>query len=333
MKKLWAILVHLSHNMWPKHYEDLYEGFDEDTWSCILEECHAAGLNAILLDVGDGVEFDSHPEIRVKNAWSKERVHQEVARCRELGITLIPKLNFSTSHHQWLGDYTHMVSSQVYYRVAKDLITEVYEMFEKPPYIHLGMDEEDARHSNQNGYHVFRSGEALWHDMRYLMDCVTQLGATPWIWMDFLFAYPEAFKEHIGTDRAVISPWYYKALFPEHFTPLEDRPDYAAFFGKPEWANKNIRFCEDAPDAVQWRADAEKLKTENYRYAPCASVYDHLYYNTEDMVRFYRDGCTDEQMIGYVTAPWYCTVPDKLERFTTSIRLLKEARQLLYPEE
>jgi len=245
MEKLWGILVQLSLNMWPKHYEDLYEGFDEDTWGRILEACHDAGLNTILLDVGDGVQYDSHPEISIKNAWSKERVHQEVARCRALGITLIPKLNFSTSHHQWLGDYTHMVSSKIYYRVVRDLIGEVYEMFERPPFIHLGMDEESVRYSDQNGYHVYRTGDALWHDMRYMLDCVTQLGAKPWIWADFLFAYPEEYKAIIGTERAVLSPWYYRALYPEHFTLVADRPDYIARFSRPEFAGKNFRYCEE----------------------------------------------------------------------------------------
>ena len=63
-------------------------------WTYILEESVRVGMNTIILDIGGGIEFGSHPEIATKGAWRRSRVRQEVKRCKELGIALIPRLNF-----------------------------------------------------------------------------------------------------------------------------------------------------------------------------------------------------------------------------------------------
>ncbi|MBQ1229154.1 MAG: uracil permease, partial [Firmicutes bacterium] len=41
-----------------------------------------------------------------------------------MGITIIPKLNFSTNHDVWLGEYSRMVSTSIYYGVCRDLIND-----------------------------------------------------------------------------------------------------------------------------------------------------------------------------------------------------------------
>lgn len=70
------------------------------------------------------------------------KVELEVARCREKGLALIPKLNFATTHSFRLGEYRNMTSTNTYYKVVNDLIHEVYELFDHPEYIHFGMDEQ-----------------------------------------------------------------------------------------------------------------------------------------------------------------------------------------------
>jgi hypothetical protein len=81
-----------------------------------------AGMNMVVIDVGDAIEYASHPEISVKNAWSSTRLGEELARLRSLGLEPIPKLNFSTAHDQWLHDYSRMVSTPVYYKVCAEVI-------------------------------------------------------------------------------------------------------------------------------------------------------------------------------------------------------------------
>jgi hypothetical protein len=54
-----AVLIHLSRNMWsdrPPQFTD-YLAFEEKTWQDILCRCSEIGINAIFLDVGDGIEF------------------------------------------------------------------------------------------------------------------------------------------------------------------------------------------------------------------------------------------------------------------------------------
>ena len=95
-EKMWSVLVHLTgHIQENNHYDTL--PFDDGMWeNNVLRAAVGAGVNTIVLDVGDGVEFATHPEIAIKGAWSRKRVREEVRRCRDMGITLIPKLNFAT---------------------------------------------------------------------------------------------------------------------------------------------------------------------------------------------------------------------------------------------
>ena len=80
-KKMWTLMVQLSMNQWDKAYHELY--FDDEMWDWILEEAPKYGFNQILLEVGDGIQYQSHPEISLQNAWSHHRVPKEFARCRE----------------------------------------------------------------------------------------------------------------------------------------------------------------------------------------------------------------------------------------------------------
>ena len=62
-----------------------------------------------------------------------------IDECRELGIELIPKLNFSATHHTWLCEYGQMMSTSIYYKACREIIKEVYEAFDHPRYFHLGI--------------------------------------------------------------------------------------------------------------------------------------------------------------------------------------------------
>ena len=59
-------------------------------------------------------------------------MREEVRLLRDKGIELIPKLNFSATHHLWLGDYRRMLGLPKYYEVCRDLITEVANLFDHP---------------------------------------------------------------------------------------------------------------------------------------------------------------------------------------------------------
>lgn len=332
-EKIWGLLVHLSTHFWGWGLKYKTLGFDDGFWEEILNEAVKADMNTIVLDVGNGIQFASHPEIAMDGAWSRKRVREEVKRCKEMGITLIPKLNFSTCHDQWLGEYHRMTSTTVYYKLANDLIKEVYALFDKPEYIHLGMDEEDARHAAGRDLAVFRQKELYWHDLNFLLDCVADTGARPWIWSCPLFRTTEGYRSHVGVEDAVLSPWMYHGIKKEHWVPVSSWQDYIDYYSKEPYKSMNIQFVEEDPYNVMWREKALPLLQDGYQYIPCVSSFYRHPHNAMDTMEYFKENARDEQILGYLTAPWVETVPTEENRkiFEETFRYFKEAKEAFYP--
>jgi hypothetical protein len=336
-EKLWGILVHLSMDMWVnKEYQEnpLSHVFNEDMWNEIIDETAKSGMNAIILDVGNGIRFESHPEIAKEGAYSVDWMRAEVKKCREKGIALIPKLNFSTVHDFWLGDYAHMISSSVYYKLTRDLIEEVADIFDHPEYIHLGMDEEDNKHQKGRGYVVYRQGEQYMKDLRHLVDCVKGVGVTPWIWTCPLFDMTEDFVEEFKPDELVLSPWYYNAFRPEHWTPVESRAEYVAYYNEGMYKDMGIKFVEEDPYLVNFRNVTPGVIEKGYKLIPCASVFNRCDYNTVDLMEYFKKYAKDEQILGYISAPWCPLQPTERAKtfLEETFRFFREAKKEIYGE-
>jgi hypothetical protein len=219
---IWANLLHLSYNMWgdwenpevksPYHAARPYLRFDDSLWNDLLPKMVGAGLNMVVIDLGDGVQYESHPEIAVEGAWSRELLREELAKLRTLGLEPIPKLNFSTCHDQWLGEYARCVSTPAYYAVCKDLIAEVIALFDRPRLFHLGMDEEEMAHQRFLEYVVIRQYDLWWRDFDFLVDQVEEKGVRAWIWSDYVWNHPEPFFRKMP-QSVLQSNWYYGAEF------------------------------------------------------------------------------------------------------------------------
>lgn len=337
-EKIWSLLVYLSENQWQNKENYGVKKpirFCDDFWNYILEESAKCGINTIVLDVGDGIKFSSHPEIAAPGAWEKERVAKEVKKCRDLGISLIPKLNFSSAHDMWLGKYSRMISTDIYYKVCTDLIKETYELFEKPKYFHLGMDEENAQIVKNHQLAIYRQGDLLISDIKYLIDYTKSLGTMPWIWSSPLFAYPEKYMEIISPDDAIISPWHYNAIRKEHWTPIETRSEYVVYYNEGEYAKMGIKFVEEDPFLVDVMNKAIPLSKHGYKYVPCASVFNRCDYNHNDLIEYFRDNMPDEQLLGFMSAPWMATVPEKENKlfYEETFKFYKEAKDKFYPQE
>ena len=65
------------------------------------------------IDIGEGLMYKSHPELLRKGTWSHEIAKAEVKRCRDVGIEIIPKRNFSATHHTRLVEYGRMMSTSI----------------------------------------------------------------------------------------------------------------------------------------------------------------------------------------------------------------------------
>lgn len=327
-EKMWALLVPLSKNWEPDKSEKLL--FDDNVWEAVVEEAAKSGVNTIVFDLLDGIKYESHPEIAMEGAWSVQRMRQEIKRLKAMGIQSIPKLNFSTIHDNWLCEYERMLCTPVYYQVCKDLIMEVAEIFDHPKYIHLGMDEEDAKHAKYSDLAVYRHGDLLWHDLQFYFDCVRSTGATPWIWSDPCFQYPEDFRKQFQTGDLVLSPWMYNAIYPEHLTLISSSQAYIDYYAQEPYASMNLKYVEEDPFIVEFMEQALPCVNDGYTVVPCVSTVNRCCYNAVDMLKYFKENADPELVIGFITSPWYPLISENKETILRDIQVFEKAKKEIY---
>lgn len=191
MKKdlMFGYMMQLSNHMWddentpPRAWYEKQrysERNDVDiaTWDRVIDFLGERKYNMVMIDVGDAVKYESHPEISAPDAWEKDFMKQKLDEIRAKGMVPIPKLNFSCCHHTWLKEYRRMVSTPIYYQVCADLIREVCELFDYPELFHLGMDEENVGNQRFRECVHIRRGDLLWHDLYFYFREVEKHGGS-----------------------------------------------------------------------------------------------------------------------------------------------------------
>ncbi|MCR5264085.1 MAG: hypothetical protein K6D94_09435 [Clostridiales bacterium] len=302
----WVYLAHLGYNMWgdPAVYPDTgVHGitrsisetmaspvllFEEDVWRVIADELRAAGATAIVLDIGEGMRYDTHPELAVEGSWSKEKLAGELARLRSMGFEVFPKLNFSACHDMWLGEWGRMLSTQAYYKTVCDLIDEVAEVFGRPGLFHLGMDEENAELQKGLTYCVIRQGEQWWYDFGIMCKAVERNGCRPWIWSDYVWHHRDEFFANMPRE-VVQSNWFYGGDFSH---------EYAKYYD--EFARLGY---DQIPTGSNWSCHENLEKTAEYiKKLP----QDHI--------------------MGIMQTPWFPSTKKRLPEHEDAIKALAEAR-------
>ena len=292
---MWAMLVHLGYNMWEDtgHHPDPTLAArtwsdtlqcEDSVWEEVTQQMSDEGLNGIVIDLADGVRYESHPEISVTDAWSVERLRDELARLRELGLEPCPKLNFSAGHDAWLREYSRQVSTEAYYQVCRDLIAEVCSIFDTPPLLHLGMDEETAVHQRHQNYTVVRRGDLWWHDLLLLADAVTAGGSRPWVWSDYAWTHPDEFYQRMPHE-IMQSNWFYS-----EFVPLPRQPRPRVLDGS--WDNIDESYLAYLD-----------LDDHGYDHIPTGSNF-RAADNFAETVRFCSDNLSQERISGYLQTVW-----------------------------
>lgn len=200
-----AMLLHLGYNMWSKCDSELR--LKDEYWRKATDCMAAAKYNTLLVDVGEGLVFPSHPELAIKGSWTPDKMRSEIDRLKAKGLTLVPKLNFSGTHDRWLGEYARMVSTSEYYRVVADVIRDTAEIFGNPGLFHLGWDEETYSHQSKHDYVVVRQRDLWWKDFLYTVKCVEDTGNRAWVWSDYGWHHDDYVKR---CPKSVMqSNWYY----------------------------------------------------------------------------------------------------------------------------
>ncbi|MBE6981477.1 MAG: Tat pathway signal protein [Ruminococcaceae bacterium] len=309
--RIWAFLIQLSGNMWNDHkggtgrhapwFDELPT--HEPTWKTVIDFLPSQGINTVLIDVGDGIEYESHPEISVSGAWSKQKLKDELDRIRSLGMTPLPKLNFSCGHDTWLGEYSRMVSTRKYYEVCKDVITEVAELFGQPSLFHLGMDEETPGHQKHQNFCCIRQHDLWWHDIYYLFDCCEKVGVRPWIWSDAIWHRQEEFLEKMPKS-VMQSNWYYGA------------------FNK----DRNGIYTSNYVEAYK------RLDEAGFDQIPTGSAFYADWYCMQETMAFAKEELNMDLVKGFMSCSWYMTTKSSLYAILNDAQRFGDGKRQEFPE-
>jgi hypothetical protein len=302
-KKIWACLLHLSFNMWeeyisPKNPE---RGFhpdlrlSESLWNDALKKMISEGMNMVVIDLGDAIRYESHPEIAVRNAWSVTKLRNELNKIKKMGLEPIPKLNFSAAHDTWLKDYSRMLTTEEYYTVCSDLIKEVSDLFDKPRFFHLGMNDENADSQADYNYLVVRKNDVWWGDLYYLIAEVQKAEARPWVWSDYAWQHPGLFYKNM--PKSVIqSNWYYGENFDASSNPVKTFID---------------------------------LETSGYDQIPTGSYDGKNAQNFSSTVQFCNSKITNSRLDGFLQTFWKPTIELYRRDILNGIHLAGAAKKAL----
>lgn len=303
----WSALLHFGTNMWsdiPVTAWGPYKGeqlqlvcqadhlrFDEQVWQVLTARMQAAGMNQVVIDLGEALQYESHPELAVKGSWPIERFRKELARLRAMGIEPIPKLNFSTAHDTWLKEYGRQVSTPIYYKVCADMVREVCEIFDKPRLFHLGYDEETAGHQARYSLAIIRQGELWWNDFLFFVKEVEKQGVRPWVWADYCWNHAEDFTRRM--PKSVLqSNWYYGAAF----DPSKSRHVQA-------YIDLEKAGFDQVPTGSNWSTDL----------------------NFDGTVKFCREHIAPERLKGFLMAPWFFTLPEWQDKLMQALGQVESA--------
>lgn len=307
---IWATLVHIGTNLW---YEEgnkkcdcstlyhmpatPYIRFDRALYNEYIDDMKDAGLNAIVIDLADAMIFDSHPELAIEGAFTKEEMRAELDRLNGLGFEVIPKLNFSATHDTWLKEYSRMLSTDTYYKVCSDLIDEVAELFE-PRFFHIGFDEEGIEHQSKYDYIVIRNNDLWWHDLCYLAGCVEKHGARACVWADYARTKPDEFVARLPKSVIPVN-WYY---FTEYGDNISEQ--------------MRIRV-----------APFDILEAHGFDQIPGGSVEYH-FENMELLAKYCKEHISKEHLFGFIQTTWSAVLPSEKEKLWRGTEAMVIAKKL-----
>ncbi len=318
---IWGMMMQLGHNMWgeqplvgePKTEEERdkyardFNRTDQKLWDEVTEYAAKKGVNMLLIDLGEGMIYPSHPELAVNGSWSPDKMKKELARLRKLGLEPIPKLNFSASHDAWLKEYSRMLSTPEYYKVCADVIRDVCEIFDKPRLFHLGWDEEKMIAQRSSRLALVRQHDLWWRDFMFTVKEVEKNGSQAWLWSDVNWKHHKEFLEKMP-HRVMQSNWHY-------------------FLMQRMVRNEKEIQAHDWPEAWAGPLGFLELEEAKYDQIPCASNY-RVPKNLGIIVKFTKEHIARERVKGFLMAPWARSYGDKARaKLLEACDLIEQARQ------
>ncbi len=334
---MWAMLIHLGSNMWSKpgekkrftqdtlpYHETMFA--DKDTFRKVIDFMAECGMNTAVIDMGEGVKLDSHPELAIEGSWTKDEFKVELDHMRSIGITPIPKFNFSCAHNAWMKDYGYMVSSPEYHQFCRDIIAETVELFDHPKFFHLGLQDENAANQEYFPVAVVRNSPTMIADANVLFKACLDNGTRPWIWLDTTvtecFGGVEKFFENVPKE-VLISNLYGGNL----------SLDYPSVPNKDQQAGK-IHMTPSAifrnPEKVQLYHELDK---RGYQHVPTCTTYFGIYGSATQAMKYCKTKLENqENILGYIATPWCLTDADAIYSLKSEAYLFKNAKDTVYAD-
>ena len=147
-------LLHISHYdpVWNAN-KDNEKPFELPVGLEVIDAMADAGLNLLVIDPKDGVEYASHPELKRRYTQPMDVLRQLADRAKERGIEVAIKLNFSQSgthrHNHWFAPHNALFDNEEYWERAFRVIDELIEAAGVERFFHIGMDEDHDRSVTQ----------------------------------------------------------------------------------------------------------------------------------------------------------------------------------------
>lgn len=320
---IWAMYTEMTHQLWVKKETAVapnghYCGEEVEVYEAAWEERMAAavetGANTMVIELAEGPIYESHPELALKGSRPMTWVNGWVRKMKAAGLDVVPMLNFSLGHGNWLGPYARMVSTPTYYKVCRDLIREVYDVFEKPKYFHIGMDEEDPGNSGVRKFMAYyRQGDLLWHDVNLLADEARRCGARPWMWSDMIWWWGGQFTSKVSKD-ILQSNFYYEDMMDFENLPQPYKTQMGAYYSLQKAG------FEQVPCVTSWVTGTQEKKGIKFNET-----------NMPATMEWAKKTFTGNQLAGFLCAPW--TGPWPTKSYRRAAEVFKKAREQYYPEE
>lgn len=310
---MWSYLIHLSTHMWgdettkqlnwympPRYSEN--NSVDLEVWDKTVKFLAECQYNTLIVDVGDAIKYETHPEISAPDAWDKDFLKKKLDEARALGLTPIPKLNFSAGHDTWLKKYRRMIATPEYYSACSDLIKEVCELFGNPELFHIGFDEEVVRKQAGHEIVIVRGDDLWWHDFNFICKECEKNGARPWIWSDYYWDKKELFIKNMSKS-VLQSNWFYAAF-------TDYAPNHVYYTRIEAYETLDKLGFDQVPTCSSWQAPS----------------------NTYQTVAFGKDRLNPDLLKGYMTASWMSTTRMHSYTLLDDAFRLYYAREEFYPE-
>jgi hypothetical protein len=119
----------------------------------IIDRMASVGLDLVVIDCGDGLIYQSHPELTRHYSQRMDVLQQLVHRANHRGIEVVPLLNFAQSgvfqNNHWFHPHHKLFDNEKYWQFAFEIIDELREIIQPCRFFHIGMDEDHWRSHRQ----------------------------------------------------------------------------------------------------------------------------------------------------------------------------------------